>query len=102
MNWISDGFDREAELILEECKKAQNGSIIPKPKDLRWQALENAPKTGEQILMWDGEDVEIYSWNKISETFDSWSSHWTIYLDDTVARWMPLPAPPEEKEYEPF
>lgn len=68
-----------------------------------WQPIETAPKDGARILMTDGEDISIGSWDKLgwdNEQLqyggDGGSAYPTFWIDPSPSHWMPLPEQPTE------
>jgi len=71
-----------------------------------WQPIETALKDGSEVLIWNGEDVIIGYWD--GESFVTCCG-WThialiegfkedIEIFPVPTHWMPLPAPPVEKQ----
>jgi hypothetical protein len=63
----------------------------------KWQPIETAPKNGESVLAWDGEDMEKIHFNKYEK---GWVVDSSCDVDDEwkffyPTRWMPLPEAPE-------
>lgn len=67
-----------------------------------WRPIETAPKTGELVLVWNGEGVRPAAW---SETDGCWSDEVEHNGYDCVpiraTHWMPLPDPPRDSDTQP-
>lgn len=72
---------------------------------MKWQPIETAPKRGGNVLLWDGNRIEIGSWRK-DDNERGRKKRWLLNDYDDFScgmastpiqptHWMPLPPPPE-------
>ena len=75
---------------------------------MEWQPVETAPKDNTEILVWNGDSVNMCTWcivdyTRKGESIFGWGIPWSdcqyidkqpIHIED-VTHWMPLPDGPK-------
>ena len=75
-----------------ERKIAENRYICAICKRPLWQLIETAPKDGENVIVTNGDEVNVGWWE-----FYNPEPEWGGYILYPT-HWMPLPAPPKKGE----
>ncbi len=64
-----------------------------------WQDIKTAPRDGTRILLSDGKDMYIATWDGFDWKLDATINHWDYFeFILHVSDWMPLPVIPGDEE----
>ncbi|HAH9728656.1 TPA: DUF551 domain-containing protein [Escherichia coli] len=80
------------EIVEIAMRKAGNYPVIP---DGWISCSERMPKGYADVLVTDGEHVEVKWWDE-SGYWNSWAELNSDIFADEITHWMPLPEPPQE------
>ena len=74
---------------IEECAAIKDRS--------HWQPIETAPRTGDDILLWDGTFITCGFWTHRKDVVSRTPSGWVMdfFTNREPTHWMPLPEPPQ-------
>lgn len=61
-----------------------------------WQDIDSAPRDGTDVLLWDGQAVELGHWLDWDDGTGDWVDRELLPLRPTPTDWQPLPPPPGE------
>ncbi|EFM2200408.1 DUF551 domain-containing protein [Escherichia coli] len=96
---ISDGSKRIAELVAElvsqTYKLHELSGNSPVTPDSWISCSERMPEGYADVLVTDGEHVEVKWWDE-SGYWNSWTELNSDIFDDEITHWMPLPEPPQQ------
>lgn len=80
------------EIVEIAMRKAGNPPVTP---DAWISCSERMPKGYTDVLVTDGEHVEVKWWDE-SGYWNSWTELNSDIFADEITHWMPLPEPPQE------
>ncbi|AYL90470.1 DUF551 domain-containing protein [Escherichia coli] len=95
VQWLQacDGNRVQEYVKLERLQNALSGNSPVTPDD--WiSCSERMPKGYADVLVTDGEHVEVKWWDE-SGYWDSWTELNSDIFADEITHWMPLPEPPQ-------
>ncbi|EEZ0238465.1 ead/Ea22-like family protein [Escherichia coli] len=85
----------EAELVSQTYKLNELSGNSPVTPDGWISCSERMPKGYADVLVTDGEHVEVKWWDE-SGYWNSWTELNSDIFADEITHWMPLPEPPQE------
>ncbi|MEW3322664.1 ead/Ea22-like family protein [Escherichia coli] len=85
----------EAELVSQTYKLNELSGNSPVTPDGWISCSERMPEGYADVLVTDGEHVEVKWWDE-SGYWNSWTELNSDIFDDEITHWMPLPEPPQE------
>ncbi|EIU0553041.1 ead/Ea22-like family protein [Escherichia coli] len=85
----------EAEPVSQTCKLNEPSGNSPVAPDGWISCSERMPKGYADVLVTDGEHVEVKWWDE-SGYWNSWTELNSDILAHEMTHWMPLPEPPQE------
>ncbi|EFA4811236.1 TPA: ead/Ea22-like family protein [Escherichia coli] len=85
----------EAELVSQTYKLNELSGNYPVTPDGWISCSERMPKGYADVLVTDGEHVEVKWWDE-SGYWHSWTELNSDIFADEITHWMPLPEPPQE------
>ncbi|EFH3183387.1 DUF551 domain-containing protein [Escherichia coli] len=85
----------EAELVSQTYKLNELSGNYPVTPDGWISCSERMPKGYADVLVTDGEHVEVKWWDE-SGYWNSWTELNSDIFADEITHWMPLPEPPQE------
>ncbi|HAN8601128.1 TPA: DUF551 domain-containing protein [Escherichia coli] len=85
----------EAEPVSQTCKLNEPSCNSPVIPDGWISFSERMPKGYADVLVTDGEHVEVKWWDE-SGYWNSWTELNSDIFADEITHWMPLPEPPQE------
>ncbi|WP_346015134.1 DUF551 domain-containing protein [Escherichia coli] len=94
--WLQacDGNRVQEYVKLERLRNALSGNY-PVTPDGWISCSERMPKGYDDVLVTDGEHVEVKWWDE-SGYWNSWTELNSDIFADEITHWMPLPEPPQE------
>lgn len=84
-----------AEPVSQTCKLNDPSGNSPVTPDAWISCSERMPKGYADVLVTDGEHVEVKWWDE-SGYWNSWTELNSDIFADEITHWMPLPEPPQE------
>ncbi|EFF7437253.1 DUF551 domain-containing protein [Escherichia coli] len=85
----------EAEPVSQTCKLNELSGNSPVTPDGWISCSDRMPKGYADVLVTDGEHVEVKWWDE-SGYWNSWTELNSDIFADEITHWMPLPEPPQE------
>lgn len=82
----------------ERISRAIKKGLEERAESPGWRPIESAPQeAGPWILVWDSESEiqRLVTW--INGWKEFMGTDGTVFGDDQLTHWMPLPSPPEEQ-----
>jgi hypothetical protein len=83
------------------AKQAETATIVidmaTQLRAIGWQDISTAPKDGSELLVFDGQSIQVAKWFVVDDPQSQGSGFWENSWDGagmSPTHWMPLPPPP--------